>query len=103
MSFTNIHHQVSPILPNIDGWILLLDAENASAIIWMYRLSHIRESHIMNICQLFYHIVFYFKTIFPSRFDGQHIAESSIRITLHTRKYSSVTRRWHPFQPIAYH
>ena len=33
-----------------------------------------QESHIVNIFHLFSHIVFYFNTIFPSRFYGQNIA-----------------------------
>ena len=74
MSFTNLHCQVSTILPDIDGWILLLEADNMSALIWMYRLYLMQEYQTVNLCHLFYHIIFYFNTMFPSRFDSQHIA-----------------------------
>ena len=40
----------------------------------MSRLSCMQESHIVNLCHLFYHIIFYFNTMFPSRFYGQHIS-----------------------------
>ena len=39
MSFTNLHRQGIPILPDIGGWIFLLEADNISALSWMYRLS----------------------------------------------------------------
>ena len=72
--FTNLHLQGSIILPNIDGWIFLLEADNTSALIWMSRLYFMQESNIVNLCHLFSHIVLYFNAMFPSRFYGQHIA-----------------------------
>ena len=72
MYFTNLHRQGSPILTNIDGWIFLLEADNTSVLIWMYKLSCMQESHIVNLCHLFYHIILYFNTLFPSHFDGKH-------------------------------
>ena len=74
MSFTNLYRQGSPVLPNINRWIFLLEADNTSALSWMYRISCMWESHIVNFCHLFYHIVFCFNTIVPSCFDCQHIA-----------------------------
>ena len=74
ISFSNLHLQGSPILPDLDGWIFLLEAENKSTLSWMSRLSRMREFHIMNLCHFFLHIVLYFNAMFPSRFYGQHIA-----------------------------
>ena len=74
MSFTNLHHQGSPILTNLDGWIFLLEADNMSALSWMSRLSRMQEYHILNLCHIFSNIVFYFNTMIPSRFDGHYIA-----------------------------
>ena len=42
MSCTNLHRQVSPILPNLGGWIFLLKSDITSAIIWISRLSCMR-------------------------------------------------------------
>ena len=55
MSFTNLRRQGSPILADLDRWIFLLEVDNTSAIICMSRLSHMQESHIMNLCRLFSH------------------------------------------------
>ena len=74
MSFTNLHRQGSPTLPNIDGCIFLLESENTYTLIWMYRLSCMQESHIVKLFHVFSHILLYFNTTFPSCFDGQHIA-----------------------------
>ena len=71
--FTNLHRQSSPILPNLYGCILLLEADNMSALSWISRLSCMQESHIVNLCHFFSHIVFYFNTMLPYRFDVQHI------------------------------
>ena len=57
MSFTILHRQGISNLPNLGGWIFLLDAYNTSALNWMSRISRMRESHIVNLCQLFSHIV----------------------------------------------
>ena len=73
MSVTNLLRQGSPILPNLDRWIFLLEADNTSSLYWISRLSHMREYHIVNICHLFSHIIFYFNTMFPPRFDVHHI------------------------------
>ena len=45
-----------------------------SALSWMSILSHMQLTHIVNFCHLLSHIIFYFNTVSPSRFDGQHIA-----------------------------
>ena len=113
MYFTNLHHQDIPILLGLYLWILLLEADNMSTLSWMSKLSCMQESHILNLCHIFSHIVFYFNTMCPSRFDVRHIVgilnievdalHISLRITLHTNKSFSITRRWSPFQTIVYH
>ena len=57
ISFTNLHLQGSIILTNLDGWISLLEADNTSALIWMSILFLMQESNIVNLFQLFSHIV----------------------------------------------
>ena len=74
LSFTNFHRQGSPIPPNIDGWIFLLEADNMFALIQMSRICCIQKYHIVNLCHLLYHILFYFNTMLTSCFDGQCIA-----------------------------
>ena len=74
MSLTNLQFQVIPILPNLDIFIFLLKADNTSALICMTRLSFMQESHIVNLCRLFYQIVFYFNSMFPSCLYVHHIA-----------------------------
>ena len=39
MYFTNLHCQCSTILPNLNGWIFLLEADKTSALSWISRLS----------------------------------------------------------------
>ena len=39
MYFTNLHCQCSTILPNLNGWIFLLEADKTSALSWIARLS----------------------------------------------------------------
>ena len=73
-SFAYHHRQGSPIIPDLDGWIFLLEADNTSALSWMRRLSRNREPHIVQLCHLYSHLVFHFNNLFPSRFDGQHLA-----------------------------
>ena len=73
ISFTNLHYQGSPILTNIDLWIFLLEAYNTSTLRWMSILSLTQQSHILNIYHLLSHIIFYFNTMCPYRFNGQHI------------------------------
>ena len=72
--FTDFHHQGSPIITDLDGLIFLLEAGNTSALSCMSRISCMQESHIVNLCHLFSHIVLYFNTMFPYRFDGQIMA-----------------------------
>ena len=74
ISFAKPYRQGSPILSDLDKWIFLMEAENTPALIWMSKLSRMLESHNVNLCHLFYHIVFYFKTMFSSCLDGQNIA-----------------------------
>ena len=74
MSFTNLHCQGSSILPDLEGWILLLEVDNTSTLSYMSILSCMQEYYIVNLCHLFSHIVLYLNTIFPPRFNGQHIS-----------------------------
>ena len=74
LSFIYHHRQGNPILPDRDGWVFLLEADNTSALSWMRRLSRNREPHIVQLCHLYSHLIFHFNNLFPSRFDGQHLA-----------------------------
>ena len=72
-SFAHHHHLRHPLIPDQDGWIFLLEADNTSALSWMTYLSRSREPHTVNLCRLFSHLVFKFNSLFPSRFDGKHL------------------------------
>ena len=72
-SFISLHRKGSHIIPDLDGWIFLLEADNTSALSWMKHLSRMRHPHTVNLCQLFSHLVFTFNSLFPSRFDGKHL------------------------------
>ena len=74
MSFNKLHRQGSTILNDIGVCILLLEADNTSALILMSTLYHMHKYHITNLCNLFYQILLYFNTMFPSHFDGYNIA-----------------------------
>lgn len=68
------HRSRPDLVPESDGWIFLLEADNTSALSWMKYLSRNREPHIVQLCHLYSHLTFHFNSIFPSRFDGQHLA-----------------------------
>ena len=61
-------------LPQSDGWIFLMEADNTSALSWMRHASRSRDPHIVSLCHFYSHLVFSFNNLFPSRFDGQHLA-----------------------------
>ena len=42
ISFTNLQRKDIPILPNLDRWILLMEAYNTYVISWMYRFSRMQ-------------------------------------------------------------
>lgn len=74
LSFTYHHSMGSSRIPDADGWIFLLQADNTSALSWMKHLSRSREAHITQLCHLYSSLTFAFNSLHPSRFDGQHLA-----------------------------
>ena len=61
-------------IPQVNGWVFCLQADNTSALSWIRHLSRTREEHLTQLCHLYSHMTFSFNSFAPSRFDGQHLA-----------------------------
>ena len=61
-------------IPSAEGWVFCLQADNTSALSWIRHLSRTRDCHLIQLCHLYSHMIYSFNSLFPSRFDGQHLA-----------------------------
>ena len=71
--FCHMHHIQHPNIPNVDGFIFRVAADNTSALSWMTHASRSREPKLVNLVYLLSHITFHFNSIHASRFDASHI------------------------------
>ena len=72
-AFLHISSSTPTLLPQTDGFIFRLQADNTSALSWMRHLSRTRDAHLTQLCHLFSHLIFTFNSSVPSRFDGKHL------------------------------